>query len=610
MAEERVQRRLAAILAADVAGYSRLMGEDEAGTRARFNSHLNELIKPAIASRRGRIVKTTGDALLVEFASVVDAVQCAVDIQKVMAERNASEPVERQIIFRIGVNLGDVIIEGDDIHGDGVNVAARLEALAAPGGVTVSGKVFEEVGGKLDIGFEDLGPQEVKNIAQPVPAYRVLPEGQQATAPVRKKASVRWRTPAIAAVVLVVIAAGGIALWQPWVPDVEPASIDKMAFKLPDRPSVAVLPFINMSGDKSQDYFADGMTEDLITDLSKVSGLFVVARNSSFGYKGKSVQIPTVAKELGVRYVLEGSIRKVGDSVRINAQLIDGTTGGHIWADRYDGKLIEVFRLQDKVSAEIIAALSVHLTPEEADGVARVHTQNLEAYELFRRATAAQNPPIPERLKTARRMFERVIELDPTFAGGYAGVSETLSSGVLFGYGNPDERVERALLMAQKAIAVDETFGRSYTALGKALLAARRHDEALSAGREAIKRQPNDAGSRASLSVVLGFAGQYDMAIEAINTAIRLNPKFFNGPYLNMRGVIQMLAGEYAAALLSFQENMDRGGPVAHPVIAFSATAYENLGHHDKATSMIIRLQHEFPRFTTKGCNFIAAIRY
>ena len=342
-----VQRRLAAILAADVAGYSRLMGEDEEGTRTRFNAHLNELIEPAIASRRGRIVNTTGDALLVEFASVVDAVQCAVEIQNGMAERNADEPDDQRIVFRIGVNLGDVIIEGDDIHGDGVNVAARLEALADPGGVSVSGKVFEEVGGKLDFGFEDLGPQEVKNIAQPVPAYRVLPEGQQPIAPSRKKAPSHWRIPAIAAAILVLIAAGGIAWWEPWAPDVEPASIDKMAFKLPDKPSIAVLPFTNMSGDKGQEFFSDGITEDIITDLSKVSGLFVVARNSTFTYKGKAVKVREVAEEFGVRYVLEGSVRRSADRVRINVQLIDAIAGSHVWAERYDREPKDIFAIQD-----------------------------------------------------------------------------------------------------------------------------------------------------------------------------------------------------------------------------------------------------------------------
>ncbi|MEE8122164.1 MAG: adenylate/guanylate cyclase domain-containing protein, partial [Anaerolineales bacterium] len=350
MAEERVQRRLAAILAADVVGYSRLMGEDEAGTRARFNAHLHELIEPAIASRRGRIVKTMGDGLLVEFTSVVDAVQCAVDIQKGMADRNADETDDRRIEFRIGVNSGDVIIEGDDIHGDGVNVASRLEGLAEPGGICVSGDVYRQCRGKLEVGFDDLGEQEVKNITEPVLAYRVLPEGQTATAPLRKRMPSRWRIPAIAAAVVVVIAAGGIAWWQPWVTDVEPASIDKMAFKLPDRPSIAVLPFTNMSDDRKQEYFADGITEDITTDLSKVVGLFITPSSMTRRYKGKDFDPRVIAGKLGVRHILEGGVRRAGNRLRITAKLIDASSGAQVWAERYDRDLKDVFIIQDDIA--------------------------------------------------------------------------------------------------------------------------------------------------------------------------------------------------------------------------------------------------------------------
>ena len=321
MAEERVQRRLAAILAADVVGYSRLMGEDEVGTRQRFNAHLHELIEPTIASRQGRIVKTTGDALLVEFASVIDAVQCAVEVQKGMVERNTDEPDNRQINFRIGVNLGDVIIEGDDIHGDGVNIAARLEGLAEPGGLCVSGKVVEEVRNKLEVSLEDMGTQTVKNIAEPVRTYRVRIDG-------------------------------GVSTMASEKPD------DGHPLPLPDKPSIAVLPFDNMSGDPQQEYFADGIVADVITALSRFRSLFVIARNSSFTYKGSAVDIAQVGRDLGVRYVVEGSVRKAGNHVRISAQLIDAASGNHLWANRFDGTLEDIFDLQDQITEQIVVSVA------------------------------------------------------------------------------------------------------------------------------------------------------------------------------------------------------------------------------------------------------------
>jgi adenylate cyclase len=308
MIEERIQRRLAAVLVADVVGYSRLMGVDEVGTRARFNAHLKELIEPVIADHRGRIVKTMGDGLLVEFASIVDAVQCAVEFQKGMAERNADAPDDRRLEFRIGVNLGDVIIEGEDIHGDGVNVAARLEGLADPGSICISGPVFDQIGNKLELIVEDIGPQAVKNIAEPVRTYRVR-VGQEA--PAARETGIG----------------------------------DAIALPLPDKPSIAVLPFANMSGDPEQEFFADGMTEDILTELSRFHDLFVISRTSAFEYKGKAHNIPEVARELGVQYVVEGSVRKVRDRVRVTVQLIDAETDHHVWAERYDRDLEDIFAI-------------------------------------------------------------------------------------------------------------------------------------------------------------------------------------------------------------------------------------------------------------------------
>ncbi len=345
MAEKRVKRRLAAILAADVVGYSRLMGADEAGTRARFNAHLRDLIQPIIAGLDGRIVKTTGDGLLVEFASVVDAVQCAVEIQKGMAERNADEPDDRRIEFRIGVNLGDVIIEGDDIHGDGVNVAARLEGLCAPGEVYISGSVFDQVVGKTDAAFDDLGEKKVKNIPKPVRVYRVRGETDE---------------------------------------EATYGDVSAVA-SLPDKPSIAVLPFDNLSGDPGQDFIGDGLTEDIITGLSRIRQFFVIARNSTFQYKGTSPDLRRVAKDLGVRYVVEGSVRQARDRVRITAQLIDGFTGNNLWAERYDREFDDLFAVQDEITLTIVAQLEPELQRAEYDRIKADPPENLDARELYHR---------------------------------------------------------------------------------------------------------------------------------------------------------------------------------------------------------------------------------
>jgi adenylate cyclase len=350
MAEDRVDRRLAAIFAGDIAGYSRLMGADEEGTLRQLKAHRKELVDPKITEHRGRIVKTTGDGMLVEFVSVVDAVRCAVDIQRGMAERNADVPADKRIEFRIGINVGDIIIDGDDIFGDGVNVAARLEALADPGGIMVSSVVHDQVRDKLSFGFEDMGEQTVKNIARPIGVHRV--SLADVAPPAKLKSTVA----------------------------AEPSTAN--------RPSIAVLPFVNMSGDPEQEYFADGISEDIITGLSKLRWLVVIARNSSFSYKGKAIDVKRVSRELGVRYVLEGSVRKGGNRVRITAQLVDAATGNHIWADRYDGELTDVFALQDEITRKAIAAIEPSLL--EAEGLRSQHRspEDLDAWDMVMRANS------------------------------------------------------------------------------------------------------------------------------------------------------------------------------------------------------------------------------
>jgi TolB-like protein len=569
MAEERVQRRLAAILAADVVGYSRLMGEDETGTLTALKRHLAELIDPTISEHRGRIVKLMGDGVLAEFASVVNAVECAVGIQRGMAERNADTPDNRRITFRIGVNLGDIIIDGDDIYGDGVNLAARLEGEADPGGICLSEDAYRQVLGKIDIAFEDLGERALKNIAVPVRTYRVSLGGAPS----------------------------------------EPSSPSTADLPLPDKPSIAVLPFDNMSGDPEQEYFADGIAEDLITDLSKISGLFVVARNSSSAYKGQAMDLRVVASELGVRNVLEGSVRKSGQRVRVNAQLIEAATGGHLWADRYDGSVDDVFELQDEICAKVVGALSVRLTSSETDNLRTVHTSNLDAYELFVRARATPYPPVPDRIESARKMFAQVIELDGQFAGGYAGVSIMMSAHAMWTHDDPTEIVEQAFAMAQKAISVDETFGWSYTALGLALMHRHQYADAIDAAHKAITHQPNDADAHVYLGLILGLDGQYAAAIDATNQAIRLNPLFFNGPYLNVRGQTQLLAQDYDAAIETFRENIERKGPVGPPALCWGAAAYAALGAERDAAELTARVVENFPGFTMTNWNYLSLIR-
>ena len=553
-----VQRRLAAILAADVAGYSRLMGEDEEGTLATLTAHLKELIEPCIAEHRGRVVKTTGDGLLAEFASVVDSVRCAVAFQEGMAERNADTSEDQRIEFRIGVNLGDVIVQDDDVFGDGVNVAARLEGLADPGCVYVSGSVHEQVVNKLEVNFDDLGPQRVKNTGEPVRAFRIRPDTMAA-------------------------------------PEPAPAGSPP----LPDKPSIAVLPFENMSADPEQEYFSDGISEDIITELSKISGLFVIARHSAFTYKGKSVTLKQVGRELGVRYVLEGSVRKAGARLRITSQLIDTTTDHHLWAERYDRDIEDVFAVQDEVARTVAEALEVALMPGESERLAQAPTDNLEAYDAYLRARMRPWPPTRLNVRSARNAFERVIEMDPAFAGGHAGKSLAHSLGAL--YGHSDERDRDAAISmesAQRAVELDQDFARSHSALGLAFTALGRHEEAIAAARRAVELQPGDADSHAFYARCLRDAGQGEAACDEIQIALRLDPQFVEGPYLNLLGSSSFLAGRYEDAIEAYERNTARGGPIAGPTLINWAAACAMSGRLEKARELVEDILREHPNLS------------
>ncbi|WFP61509.1 tetratricopeptide repeat protein [Mesorhizobium sp. WSM4904] len=445
-----MERRLTAILAADVVGYSRLMGLDEAGTLADLNHHRTELFNTSVARHHGRIVKLTGDGLLIEFSSVVNAVACAVDIQRGMRDRNRDVPPGRRIEFRIGVNLGDVIVENDDIFGDGVNLAARLEAFAEPGGISISGSVRDHVGSRLDLVFEDMGERSLKNIDRPVRVYNIL-----------------------------LGAAAG-------ADDRAPSSKDRWDSA---RPRIAVLPFNNMSGDPEQEYFSDGITEDIITDLSKVSGLYVVARNTVFTYKGKPIRVQQAALELDVKFVLEGSVRKAGQRVRVTGQLIDAADGGHIWADRYDRDLIDIFAIQDEITRTIVEQLKVRLLPEEKKAIEKASTANVEAYTYYLKGRELFREWTKSHLLSARRMFAMAATLDPDYGRAYAGIAAC--DATLFVWHSEKVSPEAIMKTSAKAIALDPGLAEAHASLGLALQHDGRTDEATAAFEQALSVDPN-----------------------------------------------------------------------------------------------------------------------
>jgi adenylate cyclase len=516
-----VRRRLAAILAADVAGYSRLMGADEEGTLRRLKALRAELVDPAIAGHRGRIVKTTGDGMLVEFQSVVDALRCAVGMQAAIGERNAAEPGDRRIEFRVGVNLGDVIIDGTDIYGDGVNIAARLETLAEPGGICISQAVLTQTRGKLDVPVVDLGEQALKNIVQPVRVYR-LASGAQATG--RR--------------------AAGTEAVPPGLP-------------LPDRPSIAVLPFHNMSDDPEQEYFADGIAEDVITLLSKSRGLFVIARNSTFTYKGRAVDVKQVGRELGVRYVLEGSVRKAGERVRVTAQLIEAATGGHLWAERYDRDLTDIFAVQDEITASVSAAILPTVERSERERAARKPPDSLDAWECYHRGLWHYGQKGASGLVEAARLFERATRLDPDFATAQAALSLALAAqAVRFRpFGERWALTTRAAEHARHSVALDPGDAFGHSALALALMLMGRHEEAMAESDLAVSLDPNAARAYGYQGMTRAFGGRPHDAIEPTLTALRLSPfDPFKANWLNHLGRAYYLTGDYPAALATARQ--------------------------------------------------------
>jgi len=525
-----MERRLAAILAADVVGYSRLMEADEEAT-ARTLSTYREIIVGLVASHHGRVFGSAGDSVIAEFARPVEAVRCAVDIQRKLEAQNVDLPKDRRMRLRIGINLGDVMVEGDNLLGDAVNIAARLEALAEPGGISLARSVFDQVKKQLDLGYEYLGEHEVKNIAEPVPVYRVLtgPEAAGKIIGETKRVTQSWKRVTLAAAAIVLIGVAGAVTWlRPWEPTVEPVSLERMAFPLPDKPSIAVLPFDNLSANPEEGYFADGLTDDLITDLSKVSGLFVIARNSVFIYKDQAVDIREVARELGVRYVLEGSVRRAGDNVRINAQLVDATTGGHIWAERFDRQYTDIFALQDEVIEHIVEALSVELSEAEKIEVARLPTESLEAYDYYLRGEELAYRAEPESAVDALALYEKAIALDPEFANAYAGYARVATDVLAYSFANTLPSAvarKRAYEATGRALALNPQLSRGYSVLALLQMLDSAHGEATASARKAVALSPNSAEAYLNLAVVLVFAGAPEEALQAMETVLKLDPK-------------------------------------------------------------------------------------
>ncbi len=565
---KRVTRKLAAVLAADVAGYSRLMGVDEEGTYARLKGHLRELIDPKIGEHRGHIVKATGDGLLAEFASVVDAVRCALAVQRGMAERNASASADERIELRIGINLGDVIFEEGDIYGDGVNVAARLEGLAEPGGICVAANVYEQVRDKLDVAFEDIGEQTVKNIARPVRAYRArLDLG--ATVP----------------------------------SDVEaPVSSERERGDLvkPDKPSLAVLPFANMSGDPEQEYFADGITEDIITALSRVRSFFVIARNSSFTYKGRALAAKQIGRELGVRYILEGSVRKAGARLRITGQLIDAETDAHVWADRYDGAAEDVFDLQDRITESVAAAIEPRLQLAEIERARRKRPENLSAYDRYLRALSHFYLSGRDELATTLRYLEETIRLDPDYAPPYALAAACYVHWIVEVWTDDPER-DRAegVRLARAAVERDRDDPTVLWMAGHALgYLAHDWDASIALLDRSLALNPNSASGYCFSAWGRCYIGDYETAIRHFHIAMRLSPVdrtiflFYSGLALAM-----CLSGQHEEAIAWAQKAIQEE-PSWTTSYRVRASSLAQLGRLEEAKAAMRRQLELQPNYT------------
>ena len=559
MAQEGFKRKLAAIFSADAVDYSRLMGEDEEATVRTLKAY-RAVLSALIKQHSGQVLDSLGDNLLAEFASVVEAVQCAVTVQKEIKARNDESQKNRRMQFRIGINLGDVIQDEGRIYGDGVNIAARLEGLAEPGGICISKTAFDQIETKLPLRYEYLGKQPVKNIAKPVRVYRILMEPRVTVA-------------------------------------MDVTSLEKMAYPLPDKPSIAVLPFVNISGDPEQEYFSDGLTDEIITTLSKIPQLFVIARNSTFTYKGKPTKIQHVGRELGVRYVLEGSVKRFGDRIRINAQLIDAATGHHLWAERYDRAMKDLFALQDEITMKIQIALRIKLTDGAGARQRAKGTDNLEAYEKNLQAREYFLHGTKEDNVLARQMGEEAIALDPKYAYAYIYPGWTHARDAWLGWSkSPKKSIQKAFEFAQKTLALDDSIAATHNLLAFIYLMKSQYEKAITESEKAIALSPYSAGPRAHLGIVLQYAGRPEEAIAPLKKAIRLNP-IPPSYYLATLGQAYRLTGRYEQAVGAYKKALDLE-PDHHLAQVGLTITYSLSGREDKARAQAAEVLRVQPKFS------------
>ncbi|MBY3383580.1 adenylate/guanylate cyclase domain-containing protein [Rhizobium sp. 25PS6] len=569
-----MERRLAAVLIADVVGYSRLSEIDEEGTRIRFHTDLHELFEPKIATHHGRLIKTMGDGILVEFHSVVDALRCAVKIQQQKAERNAALRPEQRMLFRIGVNLGDVIVEGEDIHGDGVNIAARLESLAQPGGICISGTAFDHTVHKAEVGFSSLGEQQLKNIADPIRVYRVLLDPSEAGKVVASRRP-RRRAIILATLAALLIAAAAIVFAWQWP-------------SVPQRPSVAVLPFANLSSDAGQDYFTDGITDSLIADLTMLSDLDVIGHNSVFAYKGKPLVLADIGRDLGVRFVVEGSVQRIGDQIRVNAQLSDAASGDHLWANRFNRAAADVMAVQDELSRQIAEALGLKLTQSETERITRPPTANLEAYDYYLRAEQATRTGRRSRLLEALALFDKAEALDPGFAEAFAADAHATAYVWRSAYDDVLQSAparKRAYEKASRALALDSALSSPYAVLAVMQVVDRRYEQAVTSAQQAVSLGPADAEAHMALAYVQLFSGNHAEAGAAVDTALRHDP---NLSAINRytAGLVFYLQRDYTKAIDSFERARD-GSPGNGDFVTPLAMAYVRAGRLDDARATV-----------------------
>ena len=562
MKPQHEERRLTSILAADVVGYSGLMAADESGTLAQLKTHRKELLEPKTAEYHGRVVKLMGDGTLMEFGSVVDAVNFAVDVQRAMVERNAKVPEDQRIIYRVGINIGDIIVEGDDIYGDGVNVAARLEQLAQPGGICISRTVFNHIRKKVDLAFEDLGEKQVKNIPDPIRVYRVD---------------------------LSPTDTGSVS-----------RGADAASPPLPDKPSIAVLPFDNMSGDPEQEFFADGMAEDIITCLSHHRWFFVIARNSSFTYKGHATDVKQVAKELGVRYVLEGSVRKAGNRVRVTAQLIDATTGNHIWAEHYDRELDDIFALQDEITETIVASVEPELGAVERERARRKPPENLDAWGSYQRGLWHLFDDVKrDALTEAKRLFQRACELDPGFAVAHAELAYTHVAEIIRGLtDDPEASLDEAADAAERAVALDAKDPATRCALGRVLIFRHAYKRAIAEMEAAIGLNASFSRGYYGLGMALMYGGRPEESIPQFEKGIRLSPRSpVLWAYWMMLGLAYINLEKYEEAAASFEKAIEQPN-AAFMAFAYAAAALGHLGRTDEARAVLAEAETRKPGFS------------